>query len=171
MNLYSTHAYKSIEDFWFEPDHYEGCAYGLPFVCIRNDMKAWCGYVGVPFDHPAAGKEPFYVGPHPATLADLNNPENFRSIEDLQVHGGITWDAPYLPDKSRRDRYWLGFDCVHAWDRSPLDAFKELAGEEYYLHSSRKYRPLTYVIRECFRLAEQLSDLTSGYSDSPLRSE
>lgn len=100
-----------------EPDRVEwrigGMLRGLVCLAVRGPFGNWCGYVGVPPGHPAHGQ---HYG------AD--------SIEDLHVHGGLTFAGPcdvgehaqicHVPEPGEPDAvWWLGFDCGHGLDYSP----------------------------------------------------
>lgn len=91
-----------------------------------------CGYVGVPPSHPAYGR-------HYDKLT-------------LNVHGGVT-HADTIGDSPMPDLWWIGFDCAHAFDYSP--------GMSHTLVQPREYRDISYVTRECTRLAAQLKDYTT----------
>lgn len=148
-----------IDEFWIEPDFYNGCAYGLHIHMRRNRAKAWCGYVAVPPHHPAFGGDEFYIGPLPATQEDLRNKDNFFSEYDLEVHGGISWSCSHLPNEPSKGLWWFGFDCSHYADLTPWAAYKG--------SSEGTYRTFKYALRECFRLAEQLSEFTNDRVSHP----
>lgn len=95
-----------------EPDKMQWLdeATGLPCLITRNHGGAWCGYVGVPPEHPAHGK-------------DYND-------VDVSVHGGLTfanrcqkhgreefekWRASMLKGKGEIDKYPRG-DMAQAWE-------------------------------------------------------
>jgi hypothetical protein len=142
-----------------EPDKLQWTdeATGLPCLAVRHPrLGNWCGYVGVPPEHPLHGRG----------YEDL----------DLEVHGGLSFAHACQPHESEADGichvpgpgepehvWWLGFDCAHGGDLSPgllrkdldwLDSLKVLAEHEIY-------RPLAYVKGECARLAAQL--LAAGH--------
>ena len=77
---------------------------GYPAVVVfRKNWKYGgyrCGYVGIPLDHPLAGK----------WCGELD--------ECMVVHGGITFSGDYVPHvyKRSKKRWWIGFDCAHAGD-------------------------------------------------------
>lgn len=137
-----------------EPDRVEFEHQGLPCILLRQPSSGhWCGYVGVPPEHPAFGKAPRYYDDEGKELPP--NPTN-----DLDVHGGITYTEHcagavcHVPKPGEDDRrWWLGFDCAHAYDLTPRGAADELrcCGEVY--------RDARYVEMECRSLAEQLAKL------------
>ena len=122
---------------WIDP------ATGLDCLMVRNHLGAWCGYVGVPPDHPLHGK-------------------GYDEGDDFDVHGGLTFASPcaetespkavcHIPAPGRPDNvWWFGFDCNHGFDLAPgmLRYDIGLPGEEY--------RDVGYVIDEVTHLAEQL---------------
>ena len=104
-----------------------------------------CGYVGVPREHPAYGKQGEDV--------------------DVEVHGGVNYahtcageichvPAPGMPD----DVWWLGFDCAHAGDLAPgiRATLRRLDVPDREGPFRDVYRALPYVRREIESLAEQL---------------
>jgi hypothetical protein len=130
-----------------EPDHVDFEHLGYPCILHRNKHGSWCGYVGVPADHPWFGK-------------------GYDDV-DAEVHGGLTYAEPCQGDvchPGNEPRHWLGFDCTHAFDKAPeMDAAlasyklpdggsepcKEWFGEPV------TYKDLDYVKAETERLAEQ----------------
>lgn len=136
-----------------EPDkvQWPDQATGLPCLAVRRGHSGhWCGYVGLPPEHPLYGK-------------------GYEDV-DVEVHGGLTFadtcqpDADeargicHVPDESEpADVWWFGFDCAHAWDFSPYD--KKLETERGYpftIMADQKYRTLAYVQAQCAQLAAQL---------------
>ena len=124
---------------WIDP------ATDLDCLAVRNHMGAWCGYVGVPPEHPWHGK-------------------GYDDV-DVDVHGGLTfaetcqdefgdpaWGVCHVPAPGRpANVWWLGFDTAHAWDLVPgLGRF--LGGRDDV------YRDLAYVRAECTGLASQVSE-------------
>jgi len=121
-----------------EPDRIDFVHAGLACLALRNHHGNWCGYVGVPPEHPAYGK----------SYGDV----------DVDVDGGLTYarrceepichiSQPGMPD----DVYWLGFDCGHAWDLTPAWRMERIREEVY--------RDLPFVMREIKSLAQQLAAL------------
>jgi hypothetical protein len=106
-------------------------ATGLECSIWRNpDMGFLCGYVAVPEGHPLFGK-------------------HYRDV-DVAVHGGPTYA------EEGDGRWWIGFDCGHAFDMMPGNiagraAVASLYGDQY------QYRDMVYVENECRRLAAQLA--------------
>lgn len=113
----------------------------LPCVMIRQSMGFWCGYVGVPKDHPLFLTE-------------------YEEIEcDIDVHGGLTfsdylsnevvlttWENYHQSDHYL-DAWFFGFDCSHIDDLVPLSPFPR----------GGVYRDAEYVQKQCKLLARQLS--------------
>ena len=134
-----------------EPDRVDFVHAGFACFALRRDrMGYWCGYCGVPREHPAYGKR-YYDVPI-----------------DVDVHGGLTCaracDAPicHVPVPGMpADVWWLGFDCAHAGDLAPgmeADLRSISIGRGARRNIFRDvYRDLPYVRREIERLAEQLS--------------
>ena len=123
------------------------------FVCFvhRGPRGHWCGYVGVPEGHPCYGKG----------MQD-------EPVSDLDVHGGVTYGSrcsghichvpkPGQPD----DVWWIGFDCSHAWDRSPHEEFLATTRGDpiWRAGEGETYKTVEYVLAETKRLAEQMARL------------
>lgn len=77
---------------------------GLPAIALRHSSGHWCGYVGVPTDHPAL---------------DADAPA-------VDVHGGITYGSKcsghvcHIPEPGEpADVFWFGFDFAHNGDANP----------------------------------------------------
>lgn len=104
---------------------------GLFCRAIRHPISGhWCGYVGVTEGHP------WYEKP-------------YQDI-DVSVHGGLTFSDRHDSDQI----WWLGFDCHHAYDLSPLD--------ETFMYpksaTGSTYKPLDYVQQQCTILAAQIME-------------
>lgn len=124
----------------------------LDCMIVRNLMGALCGYVGMKPDTRLYGLSYDEVN----FLIDSNSLEN--------VHGGLTYGAQcngllicHAPDPGCPDHvYWLGFDCLHAFDGCP--GYKQ----DNFWPEDRKYRNFAYVKREVESLAQQLWKLNQG---------
>lgn len=106
-------------------------ATGLPCIARKNKYGAWCGYVGVPPDHPW-------------TKLGYDVP--------ACVHGGVTYNEPCDGDPVNGvchtgpdGRHWIGFDCMHSGDFVP--------GLSAYIGDV--FRDLSYVKEQCANLARQ----------------
>lgn len=119
-----------------EPDRIQFKHLGLNCLLLRNPILFnWCGYVGVPPDHPLYG-----------VAGDR--------LKDFKVHGGITFHDHchsyfcHVPEKGEPENlYWLGFDCGHWDDLMP----------GMQVHSFQTYRDVQFVTKETKRLAAQLA--------------
>lgn len=140
-----------------EPERVDFTHAGMSCLALRHSENGhWCGYVGVPREHPLYGK------------VWTETPE----ISDLDAHMGVNYSAacdgaichvpaPGMPD----DVWWLGCDFGHSFDLSPAIAARERAWDLHQLRKSRElpefmrevYRPLPYVRHVIERLAEQLA--------------
>jgi hypothetical protein len=125
----------------------------LPCLLVRGPAGAWCGYVGVPPDHPLHGKRATYEAECP--------------VGNLSVHGGITYEAPcqvgghicHVPAPGEPDDvWWLGFDCNHSGDVAPkYEGFDSRLGKPTGWGSLHEYRTRDYARRQTEQLAEQLA--------------
>jgi hypothetical protein len=119
-----------------EPDLVEFRHAGLPCVLRRSPMGVWCGYVGIPPEHPDHG-------------GDYND-------VPVEVHGGLTYGracdphvACHVPAPGESDAFWwFGFDCGHGFDVSPVMTFRL---------SAARYRTVGYARKETKKLAQLLA--------------
>src|SRR6185437_747866 len=121
---------EPTESHWVDEDT------GLPcFICRRNRLGHWCGYVGIPERHPHWGDD------------------DSSGCIDFVVHGGVTY-GQIDPKKDKacgldKPHWWIGFDCAHSGDMVP---------EWDRPGSGNIYRDMNYVRDECLRLAKQLAE-------------
>lgn len=124
--------------YWVDP------ATGLDCLIVRNDSGALCGYVGVPESHPYFGLS-----------------ENWSTIRELKVHGGITFTSfcsedkehgvCHVPDSGRPEHvWWIGFDTAHAGDLCPGWSWLRV------MPSWNTYKNFDYVKAEVESLSQQL---------------
>lgn len=113
--------------------------FGFQWVIVHNGIGYRCGYVRVPLGHPWHGKGWSDDG-----------------IEDVSVHGGITYAEADMPcDAPGPDTdWWLGFDCAHAGD-APDPALPQNRIGRLMLSSRNVVRSQAYVEAECLSLCKQ----------------
>lgn len=142
-------------------------ATGLVCLARRNERNGnWCGYVGVAPGHPWHGK-------------DYNDVRNVGTDDEyIDVHGGLTYadacdegSAPlgicHIPEPGTPEHlFWFGFDCAHAWDRSPQDEVMARSGYPFTRNADEFYRDIAYVKNECRKLAAQLASASDGSEKS-----
>jgi hypothetical protein len=117
---------------------------GLKCMVVFNQnpiMEWFCGYVGVPKDHPYWGK-------------------HYDDV-DVDIHGGLTFsekgdDATIWKNS---EIWWFGFDTCHAWD----DVYREewLAEHPDFPLMDRTHLhkwTIDEVISETNKLADLLSE-------------
>jgi hypothetical protein len=136
-----------------EPDKVQwvDAATGLDCLAVRAPGGHWCGYVGVPPEHPWHGLD-----------------YDADALLDVDVHGGLTYAAACQEDASEQDAichvplngrpdsvWWFGFDCAHLGDLSPKYARDAPIRDEVY-------RRLDYVKCETADLARQLQEAVPG---------
>jgi hypothetical protein len=123
--------YALLDKIMREPN-YERFEY-KGFKCLmRRNMQfgTWCGYVGIPSDHPLFKKK---------DLDELN----------LDVHGGITW-SDFLEDEND-GLYYIGFDCAHYLDVIPF-----MYMHVPTFTNEGIYRDADYVRQEIRNLVDQI---------------
>lgn len=128
-----------------EPDRVDFVHAGLACMAIRRgELGYWCGYVGVPREHPAYGK------PYDDVEVDFHAGLTYaRACEDLICHV----PQPGMPD----DVWWLGGDFAHVGDIAPGMRAMERSLGMGFLRDWEVYRDLPYVRHEIEKLAEQLA--------------
>lgn len=142
-----------------EPDRelWKDTVTGLDCLIRRGPSGALCGYVAVGPAHPLYGQG--YWGYDYADEWDPNHP-----INQITVHGGLTYAAPCDGDKEQGichvpgpgepdEAWWFGFDCAHGGDICPahiqhVPAFRDDV-----------YRDFEYVRGEVTSLAKQLAEV------------
>ncbi len=148
-----------------EPDEARWTHAGLACAIMRGPVGAWCGYVGVPADHPTYGLG-YYTSSY--EVEDVLSGEAARKapvqaqLNDIRVHGGMTFSGKRFDDNGL---HWFGFDCSHAGDYSPgLDRLNDPIiglGCSTGWGGVIEYRDQAYVTAETNSLAEQLAGLSS----------
>lgn len=135
---------------------------GLPCIARRNEgFGNWCGYVGVPPEHPDFEQE----------YDDL----------DVSVHGGLTYAAMcdgdeergicHVPGPGEPEAWWFGFDCAHHMDIVPALEARSPNWKAFTAMSAAEYRTLGYVQSECSVLAFQLAARVGESSATSSQSE
>lgn len=123
-----------------EPDRAEWEYAGFPCLAVRHSRSGhWCGYVGVPPNHPLHGKS--------------------YDVPNVAIHGGLTYAAAcdghvcHVPKAGEPENvWWFGFDCQHSGDLAPGTP------KEFRLYEDWDYMTLLRVQNETNRLAEQLKE-------------
>lgn len=126
----------------------KGVHKGLEWMVVHNGSGYRCGYVRLPKGHPWHGN-----------VSCFND-------HDLQVHGGITFNAPDEPcaKGGADDGFWIGFDCAHAGD-APDPELPSSRGSYYdsmmagilSIGGGECVRSQEYVEAECRSLCEQVA--------------
>jgi hypothetical protein len=140
-----------------EPDKVQWVdqATGLDCLIVRNRGGALCGYVGVPKGHP------WFEVDYDNVRVARREDEDETFADWPQVHGGLTFASKchtgagdegvcHVPYPGRPDDvWWLGFDCAHSDDVSPL------YDREYGAIAGSSYKTIGYVKAEVAQLANQ----------------
>lgn len=151
-----------------EPEQDDFESHGLTCAMRRNHSGSWCGYVGVPPEHPLHGKN--YNEKIKVTKDTLERPIDIDKVGVINlfcaamgdeskdgwidcvlwfdVHGGLTYSGKGWP--SDDGLWYFGFDCSHYGDLSPRNYGNSVFGDGMY-------RNHEYVHREVENLAAQLS--------------
>lgn len=155
-----------------EPDSADFEAHGLKCALRRGPVGAWCGYVGIPKEHPLHGRDYDEMVKTPKSIierkidvdkvgavtlfcAGLNNNDETLKAGLLQIslaldcHGGLTYAADKEPCGETDGLWWFGFDAAHCDDITPNVGFN---------HEGAVYRDEAYMRGECESLAKQLSE-------------
>lgn len=134
------HLRAGFPDEWTkEPDQDEWTAATGYHCAIRRTMvQTLCGYVAVPWGHPAWGWD-----------------RDDERLDDVYVHGGITWSGAF-PSAEPQGPWWFGFDCAHYQDFIPGVAAALAKVDHPYPMPDAVYRNFAYVRLQCESLAKQL---------------
>jgi hypothetical protein len=179
MNM--NHTEKSQTNPWEnEPDKADFEAHGLKCSMRRGPVGAWCGYVGVPKEHPWFGKHysdqvkvPKEIIERPIDVNKIGAINLFCAMGKsdeieagfidivlaIDVHEGLTYSRDHVPDETKDGLWWFGFDCSHCDDLSPKYA------QKYEALFCGVYRDESFVKIECENLAKQLLDITKVKND------
>jgi hypothetical protein len=133
-----------------EPDRVDFIHAGFSCFILRNLHGNWCGYVGVPKEHPAYSMD----------MDDI----------PVEVHGGVTYKDKcndhicHTPQEGMPDDVeWIGFDTMHRGDLSPspsgFDTFHwgDLSSSHFLFPST--YKNQEYATNQTKSLAEQLEKM------------
>lgn len=120
-----------------EPDFAEFVFDGFPCVLNRNNMGAWCGYVGVPEGHP------WYCVGYDDIGADVHGGLTYAEGHVPGTHADSTWEVGGVS----QTLWWVGFDCIHSGDLSLSDVQSGSRDGEY--------RTAGYAKIEVMSLAKQ----------------
>jgi hypothetical protein len=122
-----------------EPDRvqFEDPDTGLPCLIIRSHLGALCGYVGIPESHPLFGV-------------------SYTDIENISVHGGLTFSDNIEQDVETEKLWWLGFHCAHIYDLIPYQAPTMRKHGLHDFGHKGIYRDINYVKYQIADLAKQL---------------
>lgn len=151
---------------WIDPETNLDC------MIRRNHHGVWCGYVGVPENHPLYG-----IDYNSSDIDD--NLSHYIALGKIEVHGRLTYSEfcqenekeTGICHKSDKEVYWFGFDCGHAYDYMPgmgadvlaLDDIPITTRNLFESMRNRKdfetYRDMDYVKAEVLSLAKQLSEI------------
>jgi hypothetical protein len=168
---------------------------GYDCLLVRGPWGSWCGYVGVPPDHPLFGK-----GYNTCSLPTPCGEDVWSCAhcpdELVEVHGGVTFSGEcaahgdlavdedparricHVPYEGRGEVFWFGFDCSHHADFSPGSAFADYrrdqptptADPEHWEMfpglGATRYWTMDAVRAETTRLAQQLAALRP--TDAPV---
>lgn len=147
-----------------EHDFIDGTT-GYPCALRRNTFGAWCGYIGVPSDHPWHGKGYGDEVPgaqiNPETRIDevgivtafCHAHKETPTIDMLvRCHGGLTYAREPWWQNETRATWFFGFDCAHSGDLTP--------DKRTFSDYSEVYRDMPYVIDCCKKAAADIRRAT-----------
>ena len=148
----------------------------FPCVVIMTDGSYRCGYVAIPKKHKLYGvtyntnkmilrkwmdKKPNEkIGKRGIIPVVCHSGKGLSPEVAFDVHGSITFSEKTkdYPVKLNAPGWWYGFDCAHAGDGKDLSKISPNKRKYYTNFEGDIIRSKSYVIKECKRLAEQLSD-------------
>lgn len=128
-----------------EPEFIEWKEKGYRCMISRNPKFGnYCGYVGIPTDHPWYGK-------------DLDDAE----IEKIEVYGGITYasDNHWRIKVAQGDSvvWWLGFDVVHWYDLTMYDV------KNNFTPDGKTYKDFEFMQAEVKKLVRACEEAFKNY--------
>lgn len=151
-----------------EPDRVQFEHEGLPCLLIRNELGAWCGYVGVYIDSPLFGicDSEIELPSH----CEVNSFESSVEREDkLWLELPLPEDVPIDVNNIEEAidnhvrvplRVWFfGFDCCHYRDLVPGMGVLTKGIDK---HMRGVYRDYKYVVQVCKDMAEAIRLIEHG---------
>ena len=154
-----------------EPDRVQWEHVGLPCLLIRNDLGAWCGYVGVYIESLLFGVTDIEI---PSAHWDVNSFESSIYNDRLWLESPPPVDAPIDLDNIEEAienhvrvslRVWFfGFDCCHAGDLAPgmyamYRQIKQMNGHIFAGERNVTYKDYAYVTRTCEQMAAEIREI------------
>lgn len=136
-----------------EPDviQWQDAETGYPCRIWRMDFSGHlCGYVAVGEDHPAYEKDYDQVKRSDGEYIDVHGGLTFAGRPRANLFS-VEWVKLVLEILKGDSPWWLGFDCGHVSDSSPLLPNR--------IEPSASYRDIDFVKAECAKLAKQLAEL------------
>lgn len=168
-----TEVNSSVEKIWVTKA-------GLAACIIKTRGRFYCGYVGVPKDHPLAG---LHYNNNSTFLKDVTGEEGLGQRSPLiafiaagnetspcvafDVHGGITFsgewkESSHVDGSAELDSslWYFGYDCNHYEDGQ--FELHDAEGKLIYNYSASHFAPksLDFNIQQCESLARQIVDKT-----------
>jgi len=116
---------------------------GIKFRIMRMSWGTWNGYVFLPKGHVFHGKN-----------------MNDKAIEDLKVHGGVTYTAAGGGICSNDNDWILGFDTNHIYDFSPDNRIRNF---NIFLDGCKNYKTHAYVVQETKNLIDSILFTMNNY--------
>ena len=106
-----------------------------------------CGYVVLPESHPAY-KFPYYEFSWDNEGEDKEVSSIQIAVNDIYVHGGLTFASNTIADENLQNSWVFGFDAAHLGDAT------NMLGE--YGDPDDTFKDIDYMADECETLADQL---------------
>ena len=125
------------------------------------EMGHRCGYIEVTKDSFLFGKEYSYYSFNLDDISKemIENIEKYKSINNIEVHGGLTYAGNLLNDGS----HWFGFDCAHCDDKRDIEKLKEYYHDSKYTEifdfKDSTIKNLEFCMNECESLSEQIKNI------------
>lgn len=120
------------------------------FIRRHLELGHLCGYVLIPDDL-------------------VNNIEELsEEIENIDIHGGITFNKILIDPSMNSEHHAIGFDCAHSCDFAPY-VYEDLCIDhtredriKYQHIMGMTYKDINFVKNECRKLAKQLHEILTG---------
>lgn len=135
-----------------EPNRHEWKYKGMQCLALRQPTSGhWCGYVGLKPGHK-------YYGIPDSLPWDEKNKSRVDAFSLPFGHGGVTYGqfcngfVCHINDnEDESPLFWLGFDCAHSGDYTPMSASYREGWREY-----ETYKNFDFIKRETEKMVEEL---------------
>lgn len=109
-------------------------------------------YTFIVYQHPSTGHLKGYVELKPQDIEFLSD----KDIQELDCHGGITYQGNLNYIFKNSNKTYIGFDCNHLGDKAP---FLDLLLPPQFRFSDEVWRDENFVEENCKLIINQIVNL------------